>query len=381
MLTFLNHWRYYGLGQSEYEKCMGITFVNNISGLQKANLVVAVLTSFFAIFPIITENDFFKAEIYMGSAVAALFMYVFARHKHRQLKQGKPVGNRIVYILIFLYFANVLFIGLYLAVWANPQKIAGSFIGILICVLFLFNISPVLYLGLMLGAIAVFIASVILFKLPSVWNYDIQNAVFAGAIGLIFGWQIIMNRLTMASSVSKLEYERNSYYDQSTVDELTQLKNRRDFMKTFQRFHSNYRQSDNFLCIALLDIDYFKNYNDYYGHPKGDECLRAIGKVLKDLHRNMNIYAARVGGEEFALIWFEKEAANANNIVSLVIKTVCDLNIPHEKSEAAPCVTVSIGLHIAQCGAPQSTDTLYDLADKALYAAKRSGRNKAVVSP
>jgi PleD family two-component response regulator len=74
------------------------------------------------------------------------------------------------------------------------------------------------------------------------------------------------------------------------------------------------------------------------------------------------------------------EAANANNIVSLVVKTICDLNIPHEKSEAAPYVTVSIGLHIAQCGASHSTDTLYDIADKALYTAKRSGHNRAVIS-
>jgi diguanylate cyclase (GGDEF)-like protein len=380
MRKFLNNWRYYGLGQSEYEKCMGITFINNISGLQKANLVVAVLTFFFAIFPVVIENDFFKAEIYIGSAVAALLMYIFARYKRLQLKQGKQVSDKLICILILLYFANVLFIGLYLAVWANPQKIAGSFIGILICVLFLLNISPVLYLGLTLGAMVIFIVCVILFKFPSVWNYDIQNAMFAGAIGLIFGWQIIMNRLTMVSTASKLEDERNSYYAQSTIDELTQLKNRRDFMKTFQRFISNYRQSDNFLCIAILDIDFFKNYNDHYGHSKGDECLRAIGKTLKDLQRSTNVYAARVGGEEFALIWFEKEAINASNIALLVNKTICALNIPHEKSEAAPYVTVSIGLHVAQCGAFHDTDILYDLADKALYTAKRSGRNRTVIS-
>jgi len=380
MRKFLNNWRYYGLGQSEYEKCMEITFVNNISGLRKANLVVTVLTSFFAIFPVVTENNFLKAEIYIGSAVAALLMYVFARYKHHQLRQGKQVSDRLIYILIFLYFANVLFIGLYLAVWANPQKIAGSFIGILICVLFLFNISPILYLGLTLGAVVIFITSIILFKLPSVWNYDIQNALFAGSVGLVFGWQIIMNRLTMASTTSKLEDERNSYYDQSTIDELTQLKNRRDFMKTFQRFISNYRQSDNFLCIAILDIDFFKNYNDHYGHLKGDECLRTIGKTLKDLQRNTNIYAARVGGEEFALIWFEKEADNASNIASLINKAICDLNIPHEKSEIMPYVTVSIGLHIAQCGAFHDTDSLYDLADKALYIAKRNGRNRTVIT-
>jgi diguanylate cyclase (GGDEF)-like protein len=380
MWKFLNNWRYYGLGRDEYLKCRGITFINNISGLCKANLVVAVLTSFFAIFPIVVEKDLFKAGIYLGSATVALLIYIFASYKRHQLKHGIQVSDRLIYILIFLYFANVLFFGLYLAVWANPQRITGASIGILICVLFFFNISPVLYLGLTLGAVIIFSATTILFKIPSVWNYAIQDALFDGAVGLFFGWQIIMNRLTMASTVSKLEGERNNYYDQSTVDELTQLKNRRDFTLTFQRFISNYRQSDNFLCLALLDIDFFKEYNDYYGHPQGDECLRTIGKALKGLHHRMNIYAARIGGEEFALVWFEEAAANINNIVLLVNKMICDLNIPHEKSKVAPYVTVSIGIHIAQCGASHDMTILYDLADKALYTAKRNGRNRTVVS-
>jgi diguanylate cyclase (GGDEF)-like protein len=266
-------------------------------------------------------------------------------------------------------------------VWANPGKIAGSFIGILICVLFLFNISPVLYLSLMLGTVAIYIFTVIRYKVPSVWNYDIQNALFAGAVGLIFGWQIIMNRLSMASIAGKLEDERNNYYDQSTVDELTQLKNRRDFMQTFQRFLSNYRQTDNFLCIAIMDIDFFKNYNDHYGHPAGDECLRAVGRTLKSLTDSAGIYTARVGGEEFALVWFEEEAGNAGNVASQVNQMIRDLNIPHEKSAAAPHVTVSIGLHVSQCGTSDDIHTLYNIADKALYAVKNSGRDCTVVSP
>ncbi|MDR1868690.1 MAG: GGDEF domain-containing protein [Treponema sp.] len=373
-------WRYYGLGQTEYKKCMGIIFSNNISGLRKANLIAAVLTFFFAIFPIITENDFAKTKIYLISSIAAFIMYFFSAYKKRQFNQKKQISRSLIYILIFLFFMNVMMFGLYLAVWANTEKIAGSFIGILICVLFLFNISPVLYLCLMLSAVITFITTVILYKNPLVWNYDIQNAMFAGIVGLIFGWQIIMNRITMASTAKKLENERDSYYDQSTVDELTQLKNRRDFIQTFCRYNSNYRETDHFLCLAIMDIDFFKNYNDHYGHPMGDECLRKIGKALNDLNAATKIYTARIGGEEFALVWFEEEAAHANNVTSQVIQMIRDLNIPHEKSDAAPYVTVSIGLHITKCGVTDDTQILYDMADKALYTAKRSGRNRAVDS-
>jgi diguanylate cyclase (GGDEF)-like protein len=142
----------------------------------------------------------------------------------------------------------------------------------------------------------------------------------------------------------------------------------------------NYRQADNFLYIAIMDIDYFKNYNDYYGHPKGDECLRTIGKTLKDLQSSMGIYAARVGGEEFAMLWFAEDSTNAESVTVLVSRKMRELNIPHEKSTAAPYVTVSIGVHIVKCGSSNDTHALYDLADKALYAAKNKGRNCAVIS-
>jgi diguanylate cyclase (GGDEF)-like protein len=129
-----------------------------------------------------------------------------------------------------------------------------------------------------------------------------------------------------------------------------------------------------------MDIDFFKNYNDHYGHPMGDDCLRAIGRVLNNLKVTKDIYTARIGGEEFALIWFEKEINHAKEITSLTNQAVRDLNIPHVKSKAAPYVTVSIGVHVAQCGVYDDPHILYDLADKALYAAKSGGRDRAVIT-
>jgi len=150
-------------------------------------------------------------------------------------------------------------------------------------------------------------------------------------------------------------------------------------MVTFKRFISRYRESDNYLCLALMDIDFFKDYNDHYGHPKGDECLRSIGKALNDLHNN-NIYAARVGGEEFALLWFEKEFSHVDSVASLVKNSIYNLRIPHEKSEVAEFVTISIGIYVVKCDASNDMQVIYDAADKALYTAKRDGRNRAVIS-
>ena len=360
---------------------MDKTFPDNIGRLVRVNIIVAVLALLFMIFPIFVQNEPLKALNYFITSLIAVLFFIIASFVYKHYKKQKKYNKVLVYTLIILYYLNVIAIGIYLGVWANPGQFAVSFMCILICALFLFNISPIYYFSLTIGAIGLFIAAVAIFKNDfGVLSIDITNVIFAGFISLFFGWQIIMFRISSTAKVDKLESERNSYQNQSTIDELTQLKNRRDFFQTFQRFLLNYRKSDNFICVAILDIDFFKNYNDLYGHPQGDECLRTIGKALGGLRESKKIYPARIGGEEFALVWFEEEFDNAEKVASYVLQMIRDLNIKHEKSSIAPYVTISIGVHISPCGSTSDTQALYDLADKALYAAKTQGRNRSVIS-
>jgi diguanylate cyclase (GGDEF)-like protein len=241
--------------------------------------------------------------------------------------------------------------------------------------------SPLFNLCITAGALIIFIVSTIIIK-PSfdIWIWDIINALVAGILSLFFGWQVGKLRLGLELSTTMLEDERNNYLDQSIIDELTQLRNRRDFQQTFKRYLSSYRTSDKWLCLAILDIDFFKYYNDHYGHPKGDDCLRSVGKVLNSLTDTYDVYSARVGGEEFALLWFENDASHVDTVVSRLQELIKEQKISHEKSKVSPYVTVSIGVFIERCGASSDTQTLYDMADKALYTAKESGRNCAIVS-
>jgi diguanylate cyclase (GGDEF)-like protein len=207
-----------------------------------------------------------------------------------------------------------------------------------------------------------------------------MDTIVAGVMSLFFSWHISKLQLGLEISTNMLEEERNKYHDQSIIDELTQLRNRRDFMNTFRRYLSNYRSSDDWLCIAICDIDFFKNYNDHYGHPMGDECLRGIGRVMNKLKENMGVYTARVGGEEFALLWFEKDISNIDSVVANFTELIGNLKIPHEKSTVSEFITMSMGIYVERCGASSDTKALYDLADKALYTAKESGRNCTIVS-
>jgi diguanylate cyclase (GGDEF)-like protein len=353
--------------------------VNNLISLRKSNMIVAILALCFAVFPIVVDNNLPSAYIYFFTSAVAVLLTVAAHHTFRRYEKGTPVSSSLVTIMTILYYLNITLIGLYIGVWTNPDGIAATFLCILICALYLFTVPPVLSLCLTGFAMVVFSVSAVLFKPPEFWITDLINVLFAGNVALIFGWHITKLRILLEANAGKLEEERNNYYTQSTMDELTQLKNRRDFMQTFQRYLTSHRDSDMFLCFAIMDIDFFKNYNDHYGHPKGDECLRSFGTVLNGLRDSLGIYAARIGGEEFALLWFAEDRGEAKNVVARIQQGIRDLDIPHARSDADQRLSVSIGVCITPCGASGDTRTIYKTADNALYEAKGSGRNRAVV--
>jgi diguanylate cyclase (GGDEF)-like protein len=368
-------WQYYSFGQERYDEYMGNLFVSNLLRLRQVNVIIAIVVGSFSLYPLITMQ-FFMAGVYLAVALAALLLAAYANYK----MQVVQASNRFIYALVTLFYANIMLFGIYLSVWSSPDKLAAIFLCFLICALLMFIISPFFNLCLTVGAMAVFIVSTIMVKEPTIAFMDIVHVSIAGAISLYFNWYISKLRLGLEISADILEDERDTYFDESTIDVLTKLKNRRDFMETFQRYLSNYRTSDIWLCVAICDVDFFKNYNDHYGHPMGDECLRSVGKVLNELMESVDVYAARVGGEEFALLWFETDPSHIDTIINHITGKINELNIPHEKSKVCSHITLSIGVYVERCGSPSDAQTLYDLADKSLYAAKEGGRNCAVVN-
>jgi len=353
---------------------MNNIFSNNLLNLRHGNAILAIFACCFAFFPIVFEQNILKAGIFLGVAFIAMIISFIANY----LMQLLNVKKRVIYILITLFYTNLILFGTYLGVWSNRGGVASIFGVFLVCSLLLFINPPQFNLCLTLGAMVIFNLSSMIFKERTVWFYDIVNTLVAGSLSIYFSWHITKLRMGMELSASNLEEERNKYVDQSITDELTQLRNRRDFNQTFQRYLSNYRTSDDWLCIALADIDFFKFYNDHYGHPKGDDCLRGIGAALNSLSA-LGVYASRVGGEEFALLWFEKDVSHVERIITQWTDTIRALKIPHEKSKVSEYVTMSIGVYVVRCGTFHDTKVLYDLADKALYTAKSSGRNCTIV--
>ena len=359
---------------------MNKLFSDNLQNLRITNKIVAIGVVLFSLFPMIYEHDFIKAGVCLFVALIAFLISLLSNYMMQQIN----VKNKVIYTLIILFYANVICLGIYLDIWSKTGTVSAFFPCFLICSLLMFVNPPRFDFFLTSGAVLIFIVSsvisVTINVTPNLLGYYIVISVVAALMSLYFNWQITKLRFGLEISSTMLEDEKNKYLDQSTVDELTQLKNRRDFTNTFQRYQSNYRTSDDFLCIALADIDFFKFYNDHYGHPQGDVCLRSIGAILNKLRDDMGVYSARVGGEEFAVLWFEHDLSNVDKVISHWTNLIKELQIPHEKSKVNDFVTMSIGVYIARCGSYHDTQTLYDLADKALYAAKGGGRNCAIIT-
>lgn len=162
-------------------------------------------------------------------------------------------------------------------------------------------------------------------------------------------------------------------------DGLTGLHNRRYFDEQFALEVARHRRQGAALGVALVDVDHFKLYNDHYGHQMGDECLRAVAQALAQCTRRPGELVARYGGEEFVVLLPNSCEDEVQRYGSWICEHVAGLQLPHAASLVAPHVTISAGL----CSlAPDTGDTqasLLEAADKALYEAKRAGRNRAIL--
>jgi len=166
---------------------------------------------------------------------------------------------------------------------------------------------------------------------------------------------------------------------QTYSDGLTGIANRRHFDVGMEKEIRRAKRSGTPLSLLMLDIDSFKAYNDHYGHQQGDATLVRVATTLAQLLKRPADMIARYGGEEFAVILPEMDAAQGMHMAEEMRKAIAGLTIPHAKADHAEHVTISIG--VATHTASDSVDiaTLLGDADRALYRAKNSGRNRVVM--
>lgn len=174
----------------------------------------------------------------------------------------------------------------------------------------------------------------------------------------------------------QLQDARKQLAEQATIDEMTGLRNRRGVNIIINDELGRMKRAQLPVSLIVLDVDHFKTYNDNYGHPAGDQVLQRIATVMLEMTNRAGEFAARMGGEEFAMFFPSMKLTAALEMAEQVREGVQNLQIPHEKSLTAEFVTVSIGVVSCVPDWDIEFDQLLQAADDALYESKTSGRNR-----
>lgn len=162
----------------------------------------------------------------------------------------------------------------------------------------------------------------------------------------------------------------------ATTDALTEVANRRHAEQFLTQSWAHAQSRGQSMALVLVDVDYFKRFNDHYGHQAGDRCLQSVARALSSCSRRAGDLVARLGGEEFLLIMSDIDQASAWQVAQRVRDTVQGMGIAHAMSGCAREVTVSVGVVTLRPGQADVAALLMKRADEALYAAKAAGRNQ-----
>ncbi|WP_320034664.1 ABC transporter substrate-binding protein [Halarcobacter sp.] len=184
--------------------------------------------------------------------------------------------------------------------------------------------------------------------------------------GNIIGYSSIKSNIT---DKKRIEYL-------SITDELTTLYNKRYFNIMFDKEINRIKRSNQIFAFVIFDVDHFKQYNDNYGHQKGDEVLISIGKKINSLCKRSSDIPFRIGGEEFAIIFQANTNEGALTFAEMIRKEIEMLNIEHRYNSASSSITISVGLYTAKADEIKTSKELYKITDDKLYKAKEKGRNR-----
>ena len=201
---------------------------------------------------------------------------------------------------------------------------------------------------------------------------------------LMISWHVFTSiqqdhtRLEVAAK--KLKRINKKLENVSYTDSLTSLHNRRYFNLVYEKELKQAKRDKSYITFMMLDIDYFKQYNDTYGHLQGDVALKAVAKVLKETLKRPNDYIFRLGGEEFGVLLTKTDESNSANLARDICNSLRAREIEHKNSQVNDFLTISIGVVCCVADEALADEILISRADEMLYEAKKSGRDMYVIT-
>lgn len=220
----------------------------------------------------------------------------------------------------------------------------------------------------------------VFFEGEEIW-YEVHKAPFIDEVSDLRGIVVMARDITNRKNKElKLTTEASEFEHQSLSDQLTNIPNRRAFDEKMEEYWRAATKSNTPLSLVMCDIDFFKPYNDTFGHQKGDDTLQRVAGVLQRKCDEHNCFVARYGGEEFVLLIQDKSATKALQVAEDIRKAIEGERIDHPKSVASLFVTVSMGMATQMPNDGANSRGLIKEADTALYEAKSTGRNQVQVA-
>ena len=206
-------------------------------------------------------------------------------------------------------------------------------------------------------------------KTNTIWSF-VKTGMFSTFVILA------VNALCVLFITNRVTVSIEQMLNKINNDALTGVYNRRFLEENMEKIIKSLSRSEGTLTLIMIDIDYFKDYNDTYGHNKGDDCLKIVAKILEQCTTRTDDFTVRYGGDEFVAVLTNTDEAGARMIAQKLLKNVQELNMPHSNSMVAQCVTISIGITTATAAHSQSWVDYVKRADEALYMSKQKGRNQ-----
>ncbi|MDR1841035.1 MAG: GGDEF domain-containing protein [Holophagales bacterium] len=375
----------YQIPQGMAESCREELYkINQARFGRLAPLALAALTVILAAFFVNAFMAGFEgpvlAHIIANSAYLVFLTCCFFLWK-KQWFVDEKLFKFFVYTIVFisLFWTGVLSV--------LEQNIACYAMGILLFSA-VFTLNPRIFLCLQLSILLSLLATIPFLNinhftiLSNYINISFCTflSVYIAHLAFCSTLENIIKKITIEQQNLELKELVVKLKDLSETDSLTLLYNRRKFNSIMREEWRKAVRSAASLVLIIVDVDFFKKYNDTYGHLKGDDCLVQISQALKSNFLRANEFLARYGGEEFAIIMANSGINEGVSACRRVIEAINALNIPHRQSLVSDFVTVSAGL---MADIPKAVDSLEDFincADQALYDAKKTGRNRYVVA-
>jgi len=200
------------------------------------------------------------------------------------------------------------------------------------------------------------------------------------SISLYVFRSIQSDQTKLEKATKKLKVVNKKLESASYTDSLTNLHNRRYFNHIYAKELKRAKRNKNYITFMMLDIDFFKLYNDTYGHVEGDFALKSVAKVLHDTLKRPSDYVFRLGGEEFGVLLTDTDESSSAKLARDICDSVRERELKHEKSSVNDYVTISIGVVCCIADEALNGDILISRADEMLYEAKEGGRDRYIIT-